>query len=60
MTKPKVPSRARRTMAIRLSAAERDIIEKAAAARPEYPTKFVREAALDAARQELAKAPSEQ
>lgn len=53
--KPEVPSRARGTMAIRLSVTERAIIEAAAAVRPEYPTTFVREAALEAARRELAK-----
>ena len=54
-----VPSRARGTMAIRLSRAERATIEAAAALRPEYPTAFVREAALEVARRELADAEEE-
>ena len=46
-------------MAIRLSRAERATIEAAAALRPEYPTAFVREAALEVARRELADAEEE-
>ena len=60
MRRVTVPSKARGTMAIRLSDAERAIIEAAAVARPEYPTTFVREAALEVARRELAEAPSDQ
>jgi uncharacterized protein (DUF1778 family) len=55
--KVSVPSRARGTMAIRISVAERRLIEAAAASRPEYVTTFVREAAIEAARQELAGTP---
>jgi uncharacterized protein (DUF1778 family) len=54
--KVNVPSRARRTMPIRISDAERAILEAAAANRPEYLTTYVREVALEAARRELANA----
>jgi uncharacterized protein (DUF1778 family) len=53
-----VPSKARGVLAIRLSSAERAILEAAAANRPEYLTTFVRETALDAARRELAAKPT--
>jgi hypothetical protein len=49
-----VPSRARRTLPIRVSEAERAVIEAAAAQRPEYLTTYIREAALAVARRELA------
>jgi uncharacterized protein (DUF1778 family) len=49
-----VPSKARGLLAIRLSTQERAVLEAAAASRPEYLTTFVREAALEAARRELA------
>ena len=49
-----VPSRARDTLAIRVSATERRIMEAAAAQRPEYLTRWIREVAMDAARRELA------
>jgi uncharacterized protein (DUF1778 family) len=55
--KVSVPSRARGTMPIRISVAERRLIEAAAANRPEYVTTFVREAAIEAARRELAGTP---
>lgn len=51
---PSVPSRARATLAIRVSGAERRLLEAAAASRPEYLTVFVREAALETARREVA------
>ena len=54
--KVNVPSRARGTMPIRISAAERAILAAAAANRPEYLTTWVREVALEAARRELAEA----
>jgi uncharacterized protein (DUF1778 family) len=54
--KVNVPSRARATMPIRVSAAERALLSAAAAMRPEYLTTFVREAALAVARRELAAA----
>lgn len=54
--KVSVPSKARGLLAIRLSAQERAVLEAAAAIRPEYVTTFIRQAALKAARQELANA----
>lgn len=54
MEQPTIPSRARDTLAFRVSAAERRILEAAAAQRPEYLTTWVREVALKAARRELA------
>jgi len=54
--KVNVPSKARGTLPIRISAAERAILQAAAASRPEYLTTYVRKVALEAARRELAEA----
>lgn len=54
MQKVEVPSKARGVLAIRVSKAERQLLEAAAAQRPEYVTTYVREAAIRAARKELA------
>jgi len=51
MRRVEVPSKARGTLAIRVSPAERRILEAAAASRPEFLTTFVREVALQAARE---------
>ncbi|MEX1258412.1 MAG: DUF1778 domain-containing protein [Gemmatimonadota bacterium] len=49
-----VPSRARRSpIPVRLSDAERALIEAAAARRPDHLSSYMREAALDAARRDL-------
>lgn len=53
--RPKPPRRdPRGTRTIRLSAAEERLIEAAAAAQPTYLSRYIREAALDAARRDLA------
>lgn len=49
-----IPSRARGTLPIRVSAAERRILEAAAAQRPEYVTTYMREVSLEAALRDLA------
>jgi len=54
----RIPTRARGTLAIRVSPAERRILEAAAAMVPEYVSAWVRETALTAARQQLAKDPA--
>lgn len=54
MAKIEVPSRARGVLAIRVSPAERRLLEAAAASRPEYLTTYVRQSAIEAARRELA------
>ena len=48
-----VPSRARGLITVRVSAAERRLLEAASAARPEYLTTYIREVALQAARRDL-------
>lgn len=50
-----MPSRARGVLAIRVSDAERRLLEAAAATGPEYLGRFVREAALAVAREEVLK-----
>lgn len=57
--KVQVPSKARGVFHIRLSEAEKRILEAAAAQRPEYVSTYVREVALAAAREELAEASPE-
>ena len=48
-----VPSRARENVAVRLSAAERRLLEAASAARPEHLSTYIRESALEVARRDL-------
>ena len=54
--RPRPPRIETGTIALRISPDERALIEAAAAARPTYTTRFIREAALAAARRELAAA----
>ena len=49
-----IPSRARAGLTIRVSADERSLLESAAARRPEYLTRYIRLAALEVARREVA------
>jgi uncharacterized protein (DUF1778 family) len=49
-----IPSRARAGLTIRVSADERSLLEAAAARRPEYLTRYIRLAALEVARREVA------
>jgi uncharacterized protein (DUF1778 family) len=49
-------SRARDEVTIRLSRAERALIERAAAARPAFVASWIRDAAVERARQEVGKA----
>lgn len=53
MAGPRTPSQARSTVALRLSAAERRLLEAAAATKPQYVTSYIREAAIAAARRDL-------
>ena len=55
--RPRPPQQRRGTIAIRMSDAERRIIEAAASAQPQYVTTYIREAALEAARRDLLAAP---
>lgn len=57
--RPKPPSAERGTIALRISDEERALIEAAAARRPTYTTTYIREAALQVARRELAEAPEQ-
>jgi uncharacterized protein (DUF1778 family) len=59
MPKHDIPSRARGVLAFRISAAERRILEAAAAGRREYLTTYIRDAALAAARRDLGAAPTD-
>ena len=56
MDRYRPPSRVRRVYAIRLSAVERQTIVAAAAARQLYISEYIRAAALEAARRDLAAA----
>jgi len=55
MRRDAIPTKARKTLAIRVSTAERRLLEAAAARGPEYLTTWVRETALEAARRELSR-----
>ena len=53
MQESTVPSRARGGVTIRISVAERRLLEAASATRPEHLTTYIREAALQIARRDL-------
>ena len=55
----KLPSRERPVFTLRLAAAERRILEAAAAQRPEYLSEFIRRSALEAARRDLGRQTTE-
>jgi uncharacterized protein (DUF1778 family) len=59
MPEHNIPSRARGVLAFRISAAERRMLEEAAAGRCEYLTTYIRDAALAAARRDVGAAPSD-
>lgn len=54
MATHKVPSRERKPYSMRLGAAERRLLEAAAAMRQEYLGEYIRRSAVEAARRELA------
>jgi uncharacterized protein (DUF1778 family) len=56
--RPRPPRAERGTIALRISDDERALIEAAAASRPTYTTTYMREAAIEAARRDLADAGS--